>query len=373
MSDTENTTPSILSMDDESFSALDPSEYFASVEAGENNNDEVDGAASTPVDTDGDDQGSDAPATEGQEASNDDADNSDADSNADTEGDTNTPDAADSSVNYEDAYKRILSPFKANGKDIQVDSIDDALSLMQMGANYHKKMSDLKPKLKVMKLLERNNLMDENQLNLLLDIHNKKPGAIAQLIKDSGIDPMSLDVNTDTTYTPESHTVSDTEMSLDEVLESVQSSATGGKTLQVIANEWDTKSQTHIANNPQYINDINRHMANGIFDKVTAIVERERSLGKLVGVSSFDAYNQVGEYLARTGQLVDKSQSDKTVDVVPPTQVKDPIKEADRLARKKAAKVSKSSPKPVVKPQTNYLAMSDEEFLKLGNAPYRAV
>ena len=51
-------------------------------------------------------------------------------------------------------YKRILQPFKANGTEVQVRSVDEAIQLMQMGANYTKKMQALQPNLKVLKTLE---------------------------------------------------------------------------------------------------------------------------------------------------------------------------------------------------------------------------
>ena len=38
-------------------------------------------------------------------------------------------------VDYKAEYERLLKPFKANGRDVSVASVDDALSLMQMGAN----------------------------------------------------------------------------------------------------------------------------------------------------------------------------------------------------------------------------------------------
>ena len=58
-------------------------------------------------------------------------------------------------VDYEAEYKKLMTPFKANGVDMQIQSIDDAIQLMQMGAGFHKKMSALKPAMRQMKLLEK--------------------------------------------------------------------------------------------------------------------------------------------------------------------------------------------------------------------------
>lgn len=77
------------------------------------------------------------------------------------------------SVNYEQEYKRILAPFKANGKEVEVKSVDDAITLMQMGANYQKKMAALKPNLKILKILENNGLLDEGKLSFLIDLDKR--------------------------------------------------------------------------------------------------------------------------------------------------------------------------------------------------------
>ena len=43
----------------------------------------------------------------------------------------------------EQLLAKLFAPFKANGKDIKVDSVEEAIALMQMGANYSKKMAGL--------------------------------------------------------------------------------------------------------------------------------------------------------------------------------------------------------------------------------------
>ena len=42
-----------------------------------------------------------------------------------------------------EVYNKVFAPFRANGKEIQVKSVDDVISLMQMGANYNKKMASI--------------------------------------------------------------------------------------------------------------------------------------------------------------------------------------------------------------------------------------
>lgn len=131
---------------------------------------------------------------------------------------------ADVSPDYEKLYNELLSPFRANGKEIQIDKVEDARRLMQMGANYNKKMAALKPHLKTLKLLENNGLLDEQKLSFYIDIEQKKPEAIAKLLKDSNIDPLDFDLEKND-YKASTYTVDDREIELDTVLDELKDSS----------------------------------------------------------------------------------------------------------------------------------------------------
>jgi hypothetical protein len=268
-------------------------------------------------------------------------------------------------IDYKAEYEKLLKPFKANGIDIQVKDADEAITLMQMGANYHKKMASLKPALKTVKLLERHDLLDESKLGFLIDLSKKDPAAIQKLLKDSKIDPLDIDVASESNYAPKVTPVSDVEMQLDDVLSSIESTPTYARTLQVVTNDWDAPSRTAAATNPQIIRVINEHIGSGIYDKVMNEVNRAQALGKLQGMSTFDAYKHVGDILSNQGLLTPKV-------VTPgPTDADKKAAEDKRSAQRKAA----GSP-PVKKgaapeqPKSGLLGMSDEEFMKLPAAPY---
>ena len=93
---------------------------------------------------------------------------------ADTE---DTQDTAE--VDFEAAYKRIMAPFKASKRMMQVNNIDDAIALMQKGADYHNKMKTLSPNLKIVNMLEKEGLLNQGKLNNLIDISKKDPGNIS--------------------------------------------------------------------------------------------------------------------------------------------------------------------------------------------------
>jgi len=276
----------------------------------------------------------------------------------DTTGDTQDT----TEFNYESAYKRVTQPFKANGTDMQVKDPEDMIRLMQMGANYQKKMAQLKPNLKMITMLEKNDLLDETKLNNLIDLSKKNPKAISKLIKESGIDPLDIDVEKDNDYKPTNYSVSDKEYQLDQVLADIKDTSTFTKTIDVLTKEWDTKSKTLISDSPEIIGVINTHMGNGVYDKVNSILQQNKALGKLVGVSDVEAYYQIAEHLHKSGVLKEQQSTGTTKEAEEdPTKLK---ADADRDKKRKAAAPAKQTAAKTLPDTEGFLGLSDEEFLK---------
>ena len=268
-------------------------------------------------------------------------------------------------IDYKAEYERLTQPFKANGKEIKVNSVEDAVELMQMGANYSKKMAALKPHLKLIKMLDKHGLMDESKLSYLIDLNGKNPEAIAKLVKDSGLDPMEMDDRKADDYKPTSYKVDDREIELDNVLESIKDSSTYQRTISVVSNDWDKASKEVIANTPQILSVLNAHMESGIYDIIQAELENERTFGRLEGLSDIEAYRYVGDRIQANGgfsHLAKGQQNQPKQNAVSakPMQVQD-----DKLKdKKRAAAPSKPAITSQVPKDFNPLALSDEEFAK---------
>lgn len=338
--------------------------------------DEKDDTVTPPVDGDADEDGDDENAgTAGEKAADDAA--------AEDPSKTKTPDAEDKTekpegkeekpadppaINYEAEYKKLLAPFKANGKEIKVDTVDDAVALMQMGANYSKKMAALKPNLKLMKMLENNGFLSEDKIGFLIDLGKKDPAAISKLVKDSGVDPMDLDAEKASTYKQTAYAVDDREIELDTVLDELQGSPTYTRTLDVVSNKWDVASKQTVSQTPQLLKVLNDHMASGIYDLISTEIEKERLFGRLKGMSDIEAYRQVGDAIQARGgfnHLV-KDQEEtkpKAPEVVTP---KAKPAETDALKDKRRAASSTKPSAPTTAPADfNPLALSDDDFNKL--------
>lgn len=274
-----------------------------------------------------------------------------------------------SEVNYEAEYKKLFAPFRANGKEMQIKSVDEAITLMQMGANYTKKMVGLAPNLKILKLLENNGLLSEEKLSFLIDLDKKNPEAISKLVKDSGIDPLDMDVSK-SEYKPNTYTVDDRELELDAVLEEIQDTPTYSQTISVVSNKWDGPSKQVVAQNPQLLRVINDHMARGIYDRISTEVEHERMLGRLIGVSDIEAYRLVGDAIEARGGFADLAKpviqpvpaSATPIRVAPKAKAEDPAIRAKKLA---ASAPKPAAPVKAAEMDFNPLSLSDDEFSKL--------
>ena len=186
--------------------------------------------------------------------------------------------AAPVAIDHKDFFEKITAPFKASGRQMQVKTPEEAIALMQRGADYTKKMQSLKPSLKLMKMLENNGLLDETKLSHFIDLDKKDPAAIAKFLKDKEIDPLDLDMSEETQYKPTNHAVSDDQMRFNEVLEDVQSTPFGKETVQIIDKQWDKVSQGRVFKEPKILELINTHRETGIYDQVVSEVERLKLL-----------------------------------------------------------------------------------------------
>ena len=279
-------------------------------------------------------------------------------------------------VDHKAFYEQIMTPFKANGKIIELKSPEEAIQLMQMGANYTRKMQSIQPHRKVLTMLENNGLLDENRLSYLIDLDKKNPEAIKKLIKDAGIDPLEIDTETEPTYLEGSHKVSDAEVNFRSNLDELSSTPTGKETLHIINSTWDETSKEVLWGEPSLMTIIHAQRDTGVYDRITTEVDRQKMLGKIAPDTPFlKAYKDVGDALAAVGGFGDLLKPKQTTEEAPastPAGQPEPEPVVTRAAKPKpsvengdkasAASPTRSTPKPT-KPFINPLGMSDDQFM----------
>ena len=266
----------------------------------------------------------------------------------------------ESNADLSDFEKKILAPFKANGRTMQVKNADEALQLMQMGANYNKKMSGLKDNLKLVKMLQNNGLTDTDKLNHLIDLSKHDKGAINKLIQDAKLDVDDLDED-GTEYAPNTYNVSDNQIALDDVLDSIQHTESYAQTIDVISNKWDDSSREALAKKPDQIAVINAHIGSGVYKQITDEVERQDMMGTLpANLSDIQAYEYVGSKLYPQTQTPESVKSNVAYE---PNKHKG--EDPQLKKRKKALSSPKAKKAKQVVAEVDFSKLTDEEVLAL--------
>ena len=275
-------------------------------------------------------------------------------------------------------YDQVMKPFKANGREIQLRTPEEAIRLMQMGAGYGRKLQDMQPHLKTLRMLEKNNLLDQKKLGFLIDINSKNPEAIKKLIKDSGIDPLDLNMDDNANYRPTDHSVSDNEVAFAEALKDVSSQPGGRDTIQHINSTWDQQSKEFLWGNPEVLAVIQDQRANGIYDTIAAEIDRKKMLGEIAPTVPFlEAYKIAGDALVATKSLTQPGsepapqsskpapapKADQQAGRVLGTRTAAPKSSATNSDKAKAASSPTNSSRKA-KETVNPLDMADDDFLK---------
>lgn len=287
--------------------------------------------------------------------------------------DTPAAPAPVTSADKEAFYDKVMTGFKANGKQIELRSPEELIQLAQMGANYTSKMQQIAPHRKMLLMLENNGLLDEGKLSYLIDLEKKDPEAIKKLIKDSGMNPLDIDTEVEPTYREGNHRVDDKEVNFRTALDDMRSNPKGIETLQVLNSTWDQASKDALFENPGIMPIMLQQRELGVYDRIAAEIDRQKMLGAIPATKSFvESYQQVGKQMAADGALADLEQTQ-----APAQQPVAPVQPvATRAAAPKATvvhsdKASAAAPTRTTPRQAkvlvNPLEMSDDEFLKQMN------
>lgn len=208
-----------------------------------------------------------------------------------------------SDVDYEGFYNTIMKPFKANGKIIELRSPEEAIQLMQMGANYTRKMQEISKHRKTIATLQENGINTDEDLAFILDIKNKNPEALKKFFKDNNIDPFDVDTSAEVNYKPKVKMVSEEVLETRAILDELNSDPEGAKTLRLIADTWDEESTRFMWNNPSAFGIIHEQRVSGVYDQIMNEIHRQTTLGMLKPTGSIlEKYNIVGNQLFGVGQ-----------------------------------------------------------------------
>ena len=252
-------------------------------------------------------------------------------------------------------HAAIFKPFKANGKEITPKTAEDVISLMQMGANYTKKMQLMAPLKKAVESLNKASIGEED-LNFLIDVHKGDKEAIKKLLKKHEVDPLDLDMES-TNYVPKNNIASDEDVEFTDVIQDIQSSLP--KIQEILSKQWDNKSKDLLLKDPTLMKALHEEIEMGRFDEVQNRLETERTFGRYKGKSDIEAYiDVVTKMVAEQAKSTETKPNKATQDSKGTTK---PIPDKTKAAPVRTKGGNQGSTLTV----KDILSMPEEEFNKL--------
>ncbi len=145
-----------LSMSDEDFEKLSEEDF---AEGSDTEDEEDESLGDGEEDEDEDEANEEEPADSADDDGSEQAEEEDESENDQPNENTENQEEADKA--YQDAFNLLYGkPIKASGREVQLRNPEHAMNFIEMGVDYNKKMSSMKPHLRTLKTLEKEGLLD---------------------------------------------------------------------------------------------------------------------------------------------------------------------------------------------------------------------
>jgi hypothetical protein len=363
-------TPEVTPFEDDSESEFDPNESQVN-DHGESGEDSEEGDSSSEVKLEDSSESSneeDAALPKGDDEKPTKSDDDKKPEQKDKE--LNAGDVKTDPKDAVDFFDKVTAPFKADGRDMQIRSPEDAIRLMQMGVNYSRRMQEMKPLRAQEQMLKQNGLNDPEKMNFLIDLSKGNKDAIKKLLKDHKIDPIDIDTSSeDSPYNATNYQGDPKDLAFDDAIKETLSQNGGRALINDINTDWDTVSKEALRDQPSIFENILAQKESGVYAKINEELKYQRTMGFLTDVPFLQAYHKVGEAMQKAKVF------DSDNEVQP--QAKKPIGTGTRKAAPKpnteqpTPNVSSATPprstpnNGVGKTETDYSLLSDEDFMKL--------
>ncbi len=290
-----------------------------------------------------------------------------------------TPATPDENTAAMDFFKKVTATIKADGKDFSVRTPEEAIRLIQQGVNYSRRMNEIKPMKAMNRLLTDHGLNDEAKISFLIDVSKGDKTAITKLLKDRGIDPMDLDVSTETSYQAKSYSGTPQEVAFRDAIDTTMETAEGKTLIGEIHDKWDAGSKQKLQERPEILGNLLELKQTGVYGKIVDELDRQKALGYLTHVPFLQAFDQVGEAMKNVGLIGSKQPAEAVIPMGQlPSNTQTPGEPVATGARKAPApKIAQPNPhlsstppstptkQAVIPAEQNFDKMSDEDFMKM--------
>lgn len=338
------------------------------------------------------DNGPEQPEDELEDSGHDTSDEPETDVAAeedDTETDEETPDEdsdedevpSSDEAEDDDEEERPVQPhkFRANGKDYEFSSeeiVDQFPRIFGQAMDYTKKMQTIKPWRKTIDAIEGAEL-NHDDVSLMIDVLKGDKDAITEVLKRTGTDTLDLDTDADSTYVAKDYGRDDSALAINDVVNDISRDVEYATTHNILSKDWDEKSWSTMADNPEMIRLLHTDVKSGMYDTLQPIAEKlkvfdgskqsdidyykEAAQQHFAKVAEQEAYN--GRQAAKqatmdTKKAAAEAESKRLVDVKAKSQQRSATKQAS--AKRKAAAPTKNA--GASRDVVDYLDGSNEAF-----------
>lgn len=276
---------------------------------------------------------------------------------------------AEKIVEAKSFYDKVSAPFKADGKEVQVRTPEEAIRLMQMGINYSRRMKEMKPLREMDAMLTEHGLNSPDKLNELIDLSKGSKEAIQKYLKKHNIDPLDLNMEKAEAHTTPNYQSDPKDVAFQEAIDTTLQAEGGKELLSDVNRDWDTQSKEALRNNPSIFGKLLEQKDIGVYDQIQKELQHQRTMGYLANVPFLEAYEQVGNAMKKAGVFDTKDDQRTGMAPIASGSRKVAKKSKSEQPNPNLSSASKSrtaaSNKDSAPNEPDYLSMSDKDFMNL--------
>ena len=283
---------------------------------------------------------------------------------ATTKSEIESQELAQAQENSNDFFKKVSAPFKADGKEVQVRTPEEAIRLMQMGVNYSRRMKEMKPLREMDAMLTAHGLNDPQKLNELIDLSKGSKEAIQKYLKKHNIDPLDLDLEKADSHTTPNYRSDPKDVAFQEAIDITLQTEGGKELLGDVNRDWDDESKETLRENPSLFGKLLEQKDIGVYEQINKELLHQRTMGYLANVPFLQAYEQVGNAMQKAGVFDKAEQKTGLAPIASGSRKAAPKKTEQPNPNLSSANTNRKAAEAALT-EPDYLSMSDEDFMKL--------
>ena len=166
--------------------------------------------------------------------------------------------------------------FRANGKDYEFTSeeiVEQFPRIFGQAMDYTKKMQTIKPWRKTIDAIESAELGHED-VSLMIDVLKGDKGAIAEVLKRTGVDALEFDTDEVNPYVAKDYGRDDSALAIKDIVDDISRDQEYATTHNILSKEWDDRSWQTMTENPEMIRLLHTDVKSGMYQTLQPLAEK---------------------------------------------------------------------------------------------------